>query len=62
MRERLQKHDQAVLKELADLLSTFEEELLPAGDATEIFDVLDLLGAVLAEAPSADAWLELPGA
>jgi len=59
MRERLQKHDQAVLKELSQLLRDFEEELLPAADATEFFDVLGILGDVLNEAPSADAWLQL---
>ena len=57
MRERLQKHDQVVLKELLEMLSAFEEEMLPAGDAMEMFDALELLGPVLSEATSADAWL-----
>ena len=59
MRERLQKYDQGVLKELTQLLRDFEDELLPAGDATEVFDVLGVLSEVLNEAPSADAWLGL---
>ena len=59
MRERLQKHDQSVLTELVQTLRDYEEELLPAADATEVFDVLGVLGDVLGEASSADAWLGL---
>ena len=40
-------------------LRDFEEELLVAGDATEIFDVIGVLPEVLGEAPSAEAWLGL---
>ena len=56
---RLRAHDQGLLKELVSVLGEFEEELLVAADGTEIFDVLGLLGDVLAEAPSVDAWLGL---
>ena len=37
----------------------FESELLVAADATELLDVLGLLGDVLREAASADEWLGL---
>ena len=40
-------------------LRDFEDEMLPAADATELFDVLGWLGDVLADSPSADAWLGL---
>ena len=59
MRERLQRHDQMVLKELVQALRDFEEELLVAADATELFDAAGVLADVLAESASADAWLGL---
>ena len=59
MRERLQRHDQSVLKELTAMLREYEEDLLPAADATEVLDVLGVLAEVLRDAPSADTWLGL---
>ena len=52
MRERLQRHDQMVLKELVQALRDFEEELLVAADATELFDAAGVLADVLAEPTS----------
>ena len=57
MRTRLRTNDQAVLKELVALLREYEEEMLPAGDAMEMFDALGLLVPVLAENGSVEKWL-----
>ena len=57
--ERLQSHDQPLLKELTTVLADFEEELLPAADATEMLDVMGWLGDVLSESADADTWLGL---
>ena len=57
MRTKMQTQDQAVLKEMAGLLGLFEEELLPAADASEVFDVLGLLGLVADAGGNANALL-----
>ena len=57
MRERLRMHDQQVLKELAQLVRDFEEEMLVIGDFGEFADVAEILQEVLQMAPSADAFL-----
>ena len=57
MRERLRMHDQQVLKEVAQLVRDFEEEMLAIGDFGEFSDVAEILQEVLQMAPSADAFL-----
>ena len=44
-------------RRLADCLGEYEEEMLPAGDAMEMFDALGLLVPVLAENGSVEKWL-----
>ena len=60
MRERLRRHDQLLLKELvSDVLSDFEQELLTAGDAAEMFDCMGILPEVLQQTADVDTWLGL---
>jgi hypothetical protein len=54
MRERLRRHDQAVLSELSSLLCSYQEELLPLANFDEALDVLGMLGQAL-EAGAASA-------
>ena len=43
MHERLRKQDQSLLGQLTQLVREYEEELLPAESASEIFDILGVL-------------------
>jgi len=57
MRERLRSHDQQVSKEMVQLVSDYEEELLVIADFGEFCDVAEILPEVLQLAPSADEFL-----
>ena len=59
MKVRLQRYDQPLLKELTTVLGDFEDELLPAADATELLDAMGWLGDVMGESPDANTWLAL---
>ena len=59
MKVRLQRYDQPLLKELTTVLGDFEDELLPAADATELLDTMGWLGDVMGESPDANTWLAL---
>ena len=59
VKERLQRYDQPLLKELVAILNDFEEELLPAADATELLDAMGWLSDVLGESPDANTFLSL---
>ena len=59
MKTRINKYDQNLLKELSTILSDFEDELLPCGDAAEVLDVMGVLPEVLAESTDANTWLGL---
>jgi len=60
MKSKLQSNEQTLLKSMSEMLSTYEDELLQAGDANEVFDILGMMGSVMDAGGNASTLLGVP--